>query len=576
VKRAAWLLLLAGAAAQAASFSIVNTDGAGEGLNDATPFTPIGGNNATTLGQARLNVLQEAGRIWGAQLSSSVPIVVQASFDPLTCATSTGTLGSAGAHYYFNAGGSGFLVPAALADAITGTNNNARDDIFAQFNSDVRSGNSACLNGTGFYLGLDHASGQGIDLLAVTLHEFGHGLGFVSLVSQDGTGVGTNGTQLSAFDQFVYSETLGRFWSAMSNAERATSLTDNGKLVFNSPSVNGALPQLTCSGSNPCLSNPGAHLRLYAPTTYNDGSSGSHWDTPAQWTVAGFTRSLLMEPFITANPQGVTDFTGCVLKDLGWLGTRCPDSTGVPPGAGLAAQSQSVTTSEDVSVGITILGTGGNSGPLTYALTALPAKGTLSTPASMTSSSGVSYTYTPAANANGADTFAFTVSDGTNTSAVATVTINITPVNDAPVANPQTVNTLMGAAVAITLSGSDVEGSSLTYAVVGNPSSGMLSGTAPTLTYTPNSGFSGTDSFTFRVNDGALNSANATVSVIVTAPPSANSGGSSGGGGGGGGAMTGPGLLWLLLTLLGLLVSRRVPTRCMASGIARFWGGSAS
>src|SRR5688572_24038803 len=82
--------------AQAANFVVRSLDAVGEGLSDSTPFTPVGGNNATTLGEARLNVLREAGRIWGALLQSNIDIVVDARFDPLTCTTSSGTLGQAG------------------------------------------------------------------------------------------------------------------------------------------------------------------------------------------------------------------------------------------------------------------------------------------------------------------------------------------------------------------------------------------------------------------------------------------------------------------------------------------------
>jgi hypothetical protein len=574
MRLAATLLLLCAGIAHAATFTIINKDGVGEGLNDLAPFTPVGGNNATSLGQARLNVLVEAGRIWAAQLFSSQPIVVEASFDPLTCSANTGTLGSAGAHSFYsrNFPGGTYLVPAALENSLAGDTGGGTADIFARFNSDVRSGNTACLNGTSFYLGLDHAFGVGIDLLAVVLHEFGHGLGFVSLVGQNGNSLVSNSTQLSAYDQYVYSETLGRFWPAMTTAERATSLTDNGKLVFNSPSINGVLAQLTGG-----ISNPGAHLRLYAPPTYSDGSSGSHWDLPAEWIVPGSNCSpsssnvnrcsLLMEPFITRNPLGATDFTGCVLKDLGWLGTRCPDSTGVPPIAPLVAQTQTVTTNEDTPAGITILGTGGASSSLTYTITSSPAKGSLSTPVSQVSSGGILYTYAPNANVNGTDSFAFLVSDGTNFSTTATVTINITPVNDAPVANAQTVSTAAGVAVNITLAGSDVEGSPLTYAVVTSPAHGTLSGTAPALSYTPSAGFSGADNFSFRVNDGALNSGDAMVTINVSAPPAVVAVGDSGGGGGG--SVDGLELSLLFLLLLG---AGRVPPQCTGLKNARFWG----
>ena len=69
---------------------------------------------------------------------------------------------------------------------------------------------------------------------------------------------------------------------------------------------------------------------------------------------------------------------------------------------------------------------------------------------------------------------------------------------------------------AITLTGSDPENSPLAYAVVTSTTHGTLSGTAPSLTYTPSANFTGTDNFTFKVNDGVLHSTLATVSITVT------------------------------------------------------------
>ena len=57
------LLLLASQLVSAAGIIIQNSDGSGEGFNDQTPFTPVGGNHAVTLGQARLNALQYAANI---------------------------------------------------------------------------------------------------------------------------------------------------------------------------------------------------------------------------------------------------------------------------------------------------------------------------------------------------------------------------------------------------------------------------------------------------------------------------------------------------------------------------------
>ena len=89
--------------------------------------------------------------------------------------------------------------------------------------------------------------------------------------------------------------------------------------------------------------------------------------------------------------------------------------------------------------------------------------------------------------------------------------------NTAPTATPQSVSTDEDTPLAITLGGTDPESDPLTFTVATGPSNGSLSGTAPNLTYTPNAGYNGADSFTFTANDGLLDSAAATISITVNA-----------------------------------------------------------
>src|SRR5881628_1230186 len=97
------LLLLAGLllavnapAFGAANIVIVNVNAPGVGFNDPTPVAPVGGNPGTTVGQQALNVFQYAANVWGSILDSPVTIYIQASFVPLACTPTAGTLGSAG------------------------------------------------------------------------------------------------------------------------------------------------------------------------------------------------------------------------------------------------------------------------------------------------------------------------------------------------------------------------------------------------------------------------------------------------------------------------------------------------
>jgi hypothetical protein len=104
----------------------------------------------------------------------------------------------------------------------------------------------------------------------------------------------------------------------------------------------------------------------------------------------------------------------------------------------------------------------------------------------------------------------FTNRAGSATSNAATLLVN-----DAPTANNQSVTTNEDTAKAITLTGSDADGDALAYAVVRRPGHGTLSGTAPNLTYRPAANYNGSDSFTFKVNDGRLDSGIATVSITI-------------------------------------------------------------
>jgi hypothetical protein len=99
-----------------------------------------------------------------------------------------------------------------------------------------------------------------------------------------------------------------------------------------------------------------------------------------------------------------------------------------------------------------------------------------------------------------------------------TITVNEAPPgNQSPIANEQSVAVTLNTAKAITLTATDPDNGpqALTYTIVSQPSPGALSGTPPNVTYTPNTGYNGNDSFAFKVNDGAADSNIATVSITV-------------------------------------------------------------
>src|SRR5436190_1386227 len=132
-------------------------------------------------------------------------------------------------------------------------------------------------------------------------------------------------------------------------------------------------------------------------------------------------------------------------------------------------------------------------------------------------SSNGAFTYNPAHNFFGTDTFTYRVSDGTsNDDAIVTITIG--SVNDAPVAQNLSRTTNEEVPVSVTLSATDPEGSALTWQIVSPPTNGVLSGVAPNLTYTPNPNFFGTDTFTYTAKDSS-NKVSNTATVTITVNP---------------------------------------------------------
>jgi subtilisin family serine protease len=103
----------------------------------------------------------------------------------------------------------------------------------------------------------------------------------------------------------------------------------------------------------------------------------------------------------------------------------------------------------------------------------------------------------------------------------AVVQFSVGPPNDSPIAFSKSVTTDEDSPIAITLQGDDLDGDALTYSIVSGPVHGVLSGMAPSVTYTPDTNIWGSDSFTFKVNDGMVDSNVATVTITITSIPDA-------------------------------------------------------
>jgi PA domain len=247
---AAFLALTPLALRGAATISIVNGDAAGVGFNDPTVVAPVGGNTGTTLGQQRLIAFQAAANKWGATLTSSVNIRIAARWTALSCTATGAVLGSAGATEIFRdfpgAPVAAHWYPKALANKLLGFDaDTATADINANFN--VNLGQTGCLTGTFFYLGLDNNHGNNVDLVTVLTHEFAHGLGFQTFTS------GSSGAQIAGFpsiwDDFLLDTSTGLTWTNMTNAQRATSALNEGHLVWNGSNVATNVPIVLQKGA---------------------------------------------------------------------------------------------------------------------------------------------------------------------------------------------------------------------------------------------------------------------------------------------------------------------------------------
>ena len=303
-----------------AQITLVNGDGPNEGLNDTTAVAAVAGNPGTTLGQQRLNVFQAAADVWELVLDSSVPIRVNAAMDPLPCSPTGGVLGSAGPNTAFRdfagAPRANTWYPAALANSLAGSDLDATtDDIGATFNSDVDD-DPNCLTGTTWWYGVGAAAPAfTISLYDTVLHEIGHGIGFLTFVD---SATGQRFLERDdIFMTFLEDHSTGLAWSGMTNAQRATSLTDTGDLHWTGPANDCANDVLTAGMA-------GGHTRMYAPNPSEPGSSVSHWDT-------ALTPDELMEPFAT--PTSDQRITNRLLADIGWtiLSEPCPPVVIVGP-----------------------------------------------------------------------------------------------------------------------------------------------------------------------------------------------------------------------------------------------------
>ena len=297
--------------APAATITIVNLDGAGEGFNDTTPVSPVTGNSGATRGQQRLNLFNAAAAVWAAELKSSVTIRVASKFDVQTCTDMGAVLGSAGslgyAADYPNAAFAGTWTHIALANSQFGADLSGSDDIQATFNSKLDDADPGCIGGQTWWYGIGAPAPEGqIDLFPVVLHELGHGLGFSSPYNKTTGGLfqpPMNPALPDVYLRNLYDEETNEAWLGMTDGERLASSTNTGDLVWIGTNANSVV------GAFDPGSNNSNHLRMYAPNPLKPGSSVSHFDDV-------LSPDEFMEWAATPSPEDYA--TWLLMKDIGW------------------------------------------------------------------------------------------------------------------------------------------------------------------------------------------------------------------------------------------------------------------
>lgn len=180
-----------------------------------------------------------------------------------------------------------------------------------------------------------------------------------------------------------------------------------------------------------------------------------------------------------------------------------------PPEDPLTAPSVTVTGLEDAEEGV--VGAIVVDRPETvFAVASAPANGSVELGADG------NFVYTPNADFNGQDSFEYEVSEDGGPAEIGTVVVEVAPVNDAPDLPDASLETSEDVALSGFVAGSDVDGDTLSYEVIAQPSGGTVVVQADgAFTYTPLLNFNGNDSFLVEARDGAGGVAQARVTVTV-------------------------------------------------------------
>ncbi|WP_394557290.1 tandem-95 repeat protein [Priestia aryabhattai] len=210
------------------------------------------------------------------------------------------------------------------------------------------------------------------------------------------------------------------------------------------------------------------------------------------------------------NFNGTDQFTVLVSDGQGGTAVSTVTVNVIPVNDPPITSNVSFTIAEDSTLINQVVAVDPDGNPLTFSLQTAPGNGV-----AVVNTDGT-FSYQPNLNFNGTDQFTVLVSDGQGGTAVSTVTVIVTPVNDAPTVPNYTFSTQEDSPVVGAVVGTDVDGNPLSYQLQNGPTNGIAAVNADgTFSYQPNLNFNGTDQFTVLVSDGQGGTAVSTVTVNV-------------------------------------------------------------
>jgi len=256
-----------------------------------------------------------------------------------------------------------------------------------------------------------------------------------------------------------------------------------------------------------------SHNALDDPTTLNTRIDSEAFAKNAEGGIWSVSQVDVVDASGNVASYNTADLSGAGFETEVHVVRTCGGVVCVPNQPPVA-QGMGVITDEDVAVSDRLVATDEDAHELIFSIVDNGELGR----AVITDSATGAFTYTPNENAHGTDIFTFKADDGYNESNIATVIVTINPIPDMPIGRDIEIEVLRNTLFSGGLHGEDIDGDAVTFSIDTNGSLGtatIVDANTGEFIYMPNTDALGNDTFSYLVNDGALNSVINTVTVHV-------------------------------------------------------------